>query len=168
MSRGSSGRSASNPLGRADYESVRLANQQASRVALLILISLVLHNAIVMVEQPVSSLLSEHPRWKIMKDLFGERFVAFNICMINFGGSSLKPTWLYSNSSKLRSLSSRPPVLAEGEAPETFRIIESQMTGKTQVEGGKGLKGTEAYPTEFGKAVADAHVDEITQNPEGD
>ena len=89
--------------------------------------------------------------------------------MKNFAGASLKPTWLFGNSPKLNDLVSRTPVITDDmDAPETFRNIESKSSGKKQVEGGKGLKGTEAYPTEFGKAIADAYLDDITVAPQGD
>ena len=79
LSRGSSGRSAQNPMGSQKYANVRLANQQVARVALLILIAAVLHNARVMVEQPVSSLLAKHPRWEQLQSIFGERLAIVHI-----------------------------------------------------------------------------------------
>ena len=66
-------------MGSQKYANVRLANQQVARVALLILIAAVLHNARVMVEQPVSSLLAKHPRWEQLQSIFGERLATVHI-----------------------------------------------------------------------------------------
>ena len=68
LNRGLSGRSAQQPLGRVEQQSVKTANEIASRVALLLLLA-VCRGVGCIVEQPGSSLLSVHPRFAQLRRL---------------------------------------------------------------------------------------------------
>jgi len=68
MSRGSTGRSAGAPLGRETSPAVVAANILASRVVVCILVA-VARGAMWCVEQPSSSLLERHPRFRLLEQL---------------------------------------------------------------------------------------------------
>lgn len=68
LSRGSTRRSASRPLGDPLCAAAQKANQMASRFSLLILLA-VARGAVWLVEQPCSSLLKNHPRFSLLETL---------------------------------------------------------------------------------------------------
>lgn len=68
INRGTSKRSASNPLGSPTQPTVQLANEIVARVGLLLLLAIARGVGWV-VEQPGSSLLPQHPRMQLLRQL---------------------------------------------------------------------------------------------------
>ena len=166
LSRGSSHRSKDNILGNDQYKNVRIANEQASRVALLILIALLLHNAIFVAEQPSSTLLPRHPRWELLKNVLGTWFQQVEFYMQPYGGKTPKRTWLCSNCESISKL-----VVPYDPDQETTLITTETVldhNGNTQVNGTKQVKETQAYPARFGEAVARTYANEVTTNAFGE
>jgi len=141
-------------------------NCQASRVVLLILTALLLHNALMMTEQPSSSLFEFHPRRRMLEDVLGPHLHRLHLWMGSYGSGSPKATYLYSNHHELAALW-RP---LGRQAPKTVQtVIESvSATGKRWVTGSADLKGTQSYPPDFGRAVANVVVNARVCTPIGD
>lgn len=92
-SRGSTKRSRTSPLGERSFPSVAMGNLQASRVAILLLLCAA-RSVFWVVEQPKGSLLELHPLiQKVFKMINAYKL---HIRMGDYGGETLKPTWLYS------------------------------------------------------------------------
>jgi len=68
MARGSTGRSKGNVLGRPGVKCVQEANMVISRLAILIMLA-VARGAMWCVEQPLSSLMPDHPRMRLLSRL---------------------------------------------------------------------------------------------------
>ena len=165
MARGSSGRSKEQPLGRQSHEKVRQANEQISRVVLLLLVAMLLHNAIFMAEQPASTLLPFHPRWQMLLKEF--QLFEVNLWMQPYGGTSPKRTWLCSNKECIQELClPLDPSIQTTVVTSETKI--SPISGKTSVTGTKDLKSTQAYPSQFGKAVARTYANAVVQESFGD
>ena len=97
MNRGTSKRTKDDPLGDQSKKSVANANTQVSRVCLLCMVAILLHNCFIMAEQPASSLFEYHPRWELLQHILGDSLQAVRMAMQPYGAESLKPTLLYGN-----------------------------------------------------------------------
>lgn len=95
-SRGSTGRTASNPLGWQHYESVAAQNVLVART-LLILLFCQSKRIWWVLEQPVGSLMERHPAFQRFLKLQGTKVHRLTTSMLWFGGETKKPTWLYSS-----------------------------------------------------------------------
>ena len=95
-SRGSSKRSSSRPLGEESYESVQDANRMVGRVVILLLLCQA-KRIWWLLEQPVNSLLEQHPLFQAFLKLPGVTVQRYTTSMFFFGGPTRKPTWLYSS-----------------------------------------------------------------------
>ena len=94
MSRGSTHRSVSNPLGRRDSDAVQIGNLLAARAICLLLIASATGIFWVM-EQPGTSLMYLHPLFQRLLKLVDVKQYRMN--MSDYGGDTLKPTILYSS-----------------------------------------------------------------------
>jgi hypothetical protein len=105
-----------------------------------------------MLEQPMSSLLQFHPRFRELIRRF-EIYRTF-IWMGAFGADSPKGTFLYSMHPCLEDLSGRPFDRAKfkGLLDEYYDV-----NGKACFDGNDLLKVSQAYPKDFGVAVGDLY-----------
>eukprot|EP00959_Pyramimonas_sp_CCMP1952_P319869 6693246-Pyramimonas_sp.AAC.1 len=156
IAQGATGRSSRNPMGKKT-EKVRQANEQASRCVLLLLVGMLLHNIRFMAEQPVSSLMSKHHRWVQFFEGLQGRLHEVNVWMQPFGADTPKRTWLASNCLDVHKLALPWDRSREASTVQTTHTSISSVSGKAQVTGTSALKKTQAYPAEFGKAVALAY-----------
>ena len=154
LSRSVTRRSTVHPLGLgSNAECVEQGNEMVAKLAVLLLI-VQAFDVLWVVEQPSGSLLQLHPRMQYM--LSHVHVVRSSWCMADFGGKTLKPTWLYSNAS-LRALHEyqvlRPPC-----AGKLAINARDAKTGKIRVTGDRAkLKESQAYPTKFGEAMAQTY-----------
>eukprot|EP00959_Pyramimonas_sp_CCMP1952_P273026 5707064-Pyramimonas_sp.AAC.2 len=156
------GRSQSRPLGDESVDFVKKANVSTSRICLLIALGIAMRGCIFMAEQPASSIFELHPRWQQLVAALGDNMHKISMWMQPYGGSSRKPTVLYSNSSALQLL--WQPL--DTSKPSEVRTFTSEVVnGKRCVHGTGSLKGTQAYPEGFGAAVANVYLNECAQNP---
>ena len=95
-SRGSTGRSASNPRGWEHYDSVAQQNVLVARTIIILLICQAKRVWWVL-EQPVGSLMQHHPTFQAFLKLAGIKVQRLTTSMVWFGGETKKPTWLYSS-----------------------------------------------------------------------
>ena len=98
-SRGSTGRTASNPLGWQHYESVAAQNVLVARTLLILLVCQSKRIWWVL-EQPVGSLMERHPAFQRFLKLPGIKVHRMTTSMLWFGAETKKPTWLYSSVSE--------------------------------------------------------------------
>ena len=93
MSRGTTLRTKARPLGRSDNEGVINGNIMTARVLILMLLASA-KGIFWLLEQPESSLMEHHPCFQEVLAMV--KLVKKTIYMQNYGGSSPKPTILYS------------------------------------------------------------------------
>lgn len=149
MSRGSTGRSRSRPMGDLTCKSTRLGNLLCART-LVILWLCAAQSVWFVLEQPSSSLMELHC-------LF-QRFIRriplrkLTIRMADFGSATAKPTILYSSHRAIDDLPSYKTAR---------RLVEREMVrhytnqkGEHRICGGKDLKSSQAYPRGFGQGMA--------------
>jgi len=153
ISRSSTGRSLRNVLGNVRSEVVAEANAMVSRMVLLILF-LCARCVAWLLEQPATSLMAQHPRMVMLKEL-SERTVGLtgfhevHTSMGAFGAATKKPTRLYSSEEWVHEMRRAVPRdFARDPKKQTVKIAKG---GK--VTGGPDLKETQAYPDEYGRAL---------------
>lgn len=95
-SRGSTLRSNSRPLGRTDSQKVHDGNIMTSRCMILCILAAA-KGVWWLVEQPATSIMELHPSFQIALKLLAP-IRRLRVLMSDFGGSSKKPTYLYSSS----------------------------------------------------------------------
>ena len=118
-----------------------------SRVALLVWV-LESKKAFWLYEQPHSSLLFQHPRMQqIVRKLSIYRC---HMHMGSYGAASPKPTFLWAPTPWVYRFSIPLPADREWEPTVTKKV---RADGSVQVTGNETLKGTQAYPQEFGLAT---------------
>ena len=147
-------------MGNEASEHVWKANKLVSRLVLLILVGIVLHNVRFWVEQPGSSILEKHTRWVELSQTLGGMLRTVHVWMGRYGGDTPKPTLLYTNS--LEDLP-EPPKSVRSSAPSVdgpstyMNFVDA--SGRSCVNGLRaGLKSSQTYPPGFGIAVASAHL----------
>jgi hypothetical protein len=140
-------------------EKVMNANTLVSRVVLLVMLALLMHNARFMTEQPGTSLLEGHPRWQMLQEIMGNSMNAVRMWMQPYGAPTPKATVLYGNLEDARAIH-RPldPNTTSGIATTTTYIDGS---GVRRVKGNKHLKESQSYPSGFGHAVADLYAKNV-------
>ncbi|CAE7244498.1 unnamed protein product [Symbiodinium sp. CCMP2592] len=94
MSRGSTKRSKYNARGNPSAPSVQQGNLMAARTAILLYLAAA-RGVWFVLEQPSGSLFQEHPRIQQLLRILKLRKKLIH--MLDFGGFSSKPTWLYSS-----------------------------------------------------------------------
>lgn len=93
MSRGTTCRTKARPLGRSDNEGVHNGNVMTARVLILMLLASA-KGIFWLLEQPASSIMEHHPCFQEVLGMV--HLVKKTIYMQNYGGTSPKPTILYS------------------------------------------------------------------------
>ena len=161
ISRGSTGRTKDNVLGNVEYTSVRMSNRLVSRVAHLVWLA-VRRKVFVIIEQPMDSLLWEHPRMKKLLLRYGLRDVRLELGA--YGALTPKPLILKTNvpwgeelrktltpedRCKLKDLCERADV-------QVCKRRKDE-NGKVRTSGGRDLKATQAYPLGFGATIGKCH-----------
>lgn len=152
MSRGSTLRSNSRPLGRTDSQKVHDGNIMTSRCMILCILAAA-KGVWWLVEQPATSIMELHPSFQIALKLLAP-IRRLRVLMLDFGGSSKKPTYLYSSHSCIDDLlDERRPPSGRSDAPEmVVRYIDSK--GVARCKGGRDLKCSQHYPRRFGRCLA--------------
>lgn len=150
MNRGTSCRKPWRPLGLVSVPSVRQANIMVSRVAMLCKLADNLGSWWCL-EQPRGSLLERHPR--IAQLIASGRVWRTSLNMADFGGSSLKPLWVYSNRQFVHELAewAQPVKLTD---PTKLAKVYIDSAGRKRVQGTSELKASQAYPDRLGEAAA--------------
>jgi hypothetical protein len=155
MNRGTSGRSREQPLGRLEHPSVRQANLVTARTCLLIVLCIAkgIHW---IVEQPSSSVMVYGPEMDVIKHHYN--MVEVKTWMGAFGAASPKATVLYSSSDWINAMqrSLDRTKLKKQDAGKNLDIARQYVdtAGRRRVQGGHGLKATQAYPDGFGVSLA--------------
>ena len=149
MSRGSTGRSEFNILGRPTG-CVLSANQMVSRASLLFWLGHTLGHTVV-IEQPASSLMALHPR---LQTIIGFITVyKVKTFLGHFRAESPKPIMLLSNCAHIGGVNKYK---LRNWLPASQNVTKTSVgsDGVHRVSGDKGLKETQTYPDGFGRAVA--------------
>eukprot|EP00959_Pyramimonas_sp_CCMP1952_P029723 623763-Pyramimonas_sp.AAC.1 len=154
LSRGSTGRTKRRPLGNQLLKCVRDGNCMVSRLCLLMFI-MYAKGVFFIIEQPANSLLEEHPKFK----LFRKHFTLYrkSISMINYGGDSRKPTWLYSAHKEIMDLDQYAPTspAPSSKNKKVEMVVKgTDKNGNVTVTGGKNLKESQSYPRQFGESLS--------------
>ena len=163
IGRSSTSRTRESPLGNTDHEKVHMANVLVSRVTLLMIAAIIMHNARVWAEQPSSSIMEFHPRWQQFNENLEGALHTIRFWMQPYGGTSPKLTLTYSNTDE--------DDMAELCKPLNPSIQCTACTAtrcSKGVTGGPDLKSTQAYPEAFGDAIAGLHLRHIARAPCGD
>ena len=143
IARSHSRRSNSNPLGDEDRADVRLSNEIAVRVSVLLQLCRSLRIWYV-VEQPVSSLLLEHPDMRRAVACTGASSVSVELGRV--GASSTKPLRLTGTAAWLNGVATQ--IKRRGRLQQPMALVERK--GKWLNGVGKLLKDSAAYPEELG------------------
>ncbi|CAL1130604.1 unnamed protein product [Cladocopium goreaui] len=144
LSRGSTLRSASRPLGRSDSKAVEDGNILAARALVLCLLA----SAKAMfwcLEQPASSLMYLHPCFQFLIRLLGMHRLRVN--MSNYGAPTKKATLLYSSHACLDDIQNY--TVEERLEQREMAVRYVNQKGENRVHGGKHLRASQAYPDEF-------------------
>ncbi len=166
FSSGSTGRTRSRPLGtKAKSMYIKSQNRLVSRICHLLWIAFQ-RGVYVIIEQPLSSMMEHHPRFRKLMRIF--RYFTVELDMGSFGGFSQKPTKLFGNAPWVRKLAKK---LTKWEkkviqmAPEHATVTKFYIDkhGNKKCSAGKGCKKTQSYPIGFGAANA-MHYDEFVKS----
>ena len=152
MSRSSTGRAVWQPLGDSWSASARAGNVMVSRMA-LVLYLLVAKQVMWIVEQPSSSLMFLHPRLSQFRRWAG--YLEARTTMAEYGGSSSKPTTLRGSPPWLQQLERKitPQTRARLRKEGVALADVAEENRRKTVTGNKNLKGSQAYPRGYAKAV---------------
>jgi len=149
MSRGSTLRSKSRPLGRRDSLAVREGNLLTVR-ALILLIICTAKGIWWVLEQPSTSIMEYHPLFQELLKMITVH--KKGIAMSSFGAPTKKRTTLYSSHAEIDDID-------QFQVPE--RLESKQMVirytnskGESRCCGGRDLKGSQAYPKQFADALS--------------
>ena len=147
---GTSGRRKWRPEGNSHYASVQRGNQMAARLALLLLLC----DAIGLwwtVEQPRGSLLFYHPRLQHVL----RKVQVFKVAVMqwDFGASSPKPTWLFSNRAWIADVAQHK-ILRQSFTKTVLVTTSTKADGSKAYQGNKNTKQSQNYPPAFGVAIA--------------
>lgn len=145
ISRSTSKRTSSNPMGDSSHTFVKEGNILMKHTCAVLLIAW-LRGVYVFVEQPCSSLMRLAEPMRSFFILIAN--IQVRVCLGSYGGSSPKPIYVYSNNQAVLSLKRKLPSKAKWD-----KLAE--ITEDGQVNGlSKKLKQSQAYPEKFGEAVA--------------
>ena len=150
------GRSRSDPLGTQTYPAVFISNMMVARSGILLAMAWLRSFGFVL-EQPQSSMISEHPALRFFASA-AKRLPCLNWQHVRtnlgaFGGPRPKAIQLWSNRKWAHKLKRNLKGLSF-DSGEAAGIVQDLGGGK--VAGGKNLKATQEYTPEFGDAVFDA------------
>ncbi len=160
MSRATFGRDICKPTGYAHSSTAQGANIMVSRVMLLMWLA-IHRGIIVMLEQPVSSLMQHHHRFQDL--IRANRLWVSKHTLGLFYGESAKPIMLFCNWPFVNGVNDYQ---ARAWCPVSSGVYTAHVDdlGRKRTTGASGLKATQAYPREFGRAVArvyDEHRAEV-------
>ncbi|CAK0878342.1 unnamed protein product [Prorocentrum cordatum] len=100
--------------------------------------------------------MERHPRFQE----FIKSHKLYRVCveMGRFGAPTAKPSWLYSAREFIQELPNYQG--AKSYQPGQNMLVDMVKTsdGAVQINGNHRLKGSQAYPKAFGKAVADLYM----------
>ena len=152
VSRSSSGRNARRPQGDTKISWVSQGNLQVKLTVTVLLVAF-MRGAYVYIEQPCSSMMELfEPMTSFVK------LIAQQKCRVTlgaYGAESAKPMYIYTNDPCAYRLQKKIP-----KGAEFVQLCTKSENGS--VTGIKGvLKASQAYPEDFGKAVASATVSNI-------
>ena len=158
LSRSSTHRSESSPLGRGETSRVvSEANEMVATMSALIRWSLAKQGVFIL-EQPATSLMIKHPRLAALKLDLSRRLSwhETRMHMGAWGAPTMKPSVLYGNVpvSILKRPLSAADKLRIKERSSEHKVTEIDAWGR--VAGSEGLKATQEYPLEYGEAAATA------------
>ena len=153
LSRSSTGRAIWQPLGDCWSDSARAGNIMVSRMT-LILYLLVAKQVMWIVEQPSSSLMFLHPRLSQFRRWGG--YLEVLTYMAEYGGSTSKPTTLRGSPRWLPELEAKITPATRARLREegvSLADVSIGKHGRKVVTGNQNLKGSQAYPRGYAKAV---------------
>ena len=106
------------------------------------------------VEQPRGSMMQH---WSRFEWFINTRNVyRHKIHMVNYGGESKKPTWLYSNMWWIQCIEQyQPASLTVRPKAEVLATTYLDRKGVKKCNGNQDTKGSQAYPIGFGYAVCE-------------
>lgn len=150
MNSGTSGRSQSRPLGREEFQSVANGNILCARTLVILWICAALQIWWI-VEQPQGSFMEHHPCFQHVLALLDVH--RHRMTMGSYGGSSEKPTWLYSCKREISELAQFRPATTR---VTTVALVDRYLdgSGRMRIKGNKFLKASQSYPLGFGRALA--------------
>ncbi|CAJ1372520.1 unnamed protein product [Effrenium voratum] len=155
MSRGSTGRSLGNPGGDPRFPATNSGNVLCSRTLVLLWIAAALQCWWVL-EQPQGSLMEHYAPFQAF--LKRVRAWRHRMKMLDYGGPSAKPTWLYSSRKEIEHLEQfaprHLPAVDRDREPCEMVIHYKDTKGIDRIKGGKDLKKSQAYPRLFGRSLA--------------
>ncbi|CAK9007318.1 unnamed protein product [Durusdinium trenchii] len=149
INRGTSGRTAEDPLGRTWYPSVARANLMLVR-AVLIIHTILYHQGHWMLENPLSSIIDLAPR---LATLMQHRVAHQTMTWLGmYGGTTQKPVKLFSSDKFVHRLYRK---LERSRFPKSNTTIKYRNArGEWKFKGSDQLKVSQVYPPKFGQAVA--------------
>ena len=152
VSRSSSRRSATRPEGDTKISWVSQGNLQVKLTVTVLLVAF-LRGAYVYVEQPCSSIMELfEPMTSFVKLIAKQKC---RVALGAYGAKSAKPIYIYTNDPCAHRLTKKIP-----KGTEFVQLCSKSENGS--VTGIKGvLKASQAYPEDFGKAVASATASNI-------
>ena len=158
MSRSFSGRSRSRPLGNVENDTVQRANVMVSRTILIIWL-LTARGCLWVLEQPSGSTMQYHPRFNEL--LTRVKIYRTHVRMCEFGGDSVKGTWLYSAHKLIGRIGSYRTTDTVTELP-VKKLTQQRLNyeGRFVTDGLRGdMKESQHYPPGFGRALASLFAD---------
>ena len=152
VSRSSSRRTATRPEGDTKISWVSQGNRQVKLTVTVLLVAF-LRGAYVYVEQPCSSIMELfEPMTSFVKLIAKQKC---RVALGAYGAESAKPIYIYTNDPCAHRLTKKTP-----KGTEFVQLCSKSENGS--VTGIKGvLKASQAYPEDFGKAVASATASNI-------
>ncbi|CAK9002504.1 unnamed protein product [Durusdinium trenchii] len=142
MSRGSTKRSDSCPMGDLNSPAVRLGNLLTARTIVILMI-LAAQGVWFALEQPSSSLMEKHVLFQRLVGLVSIR--RMSIMMGDFAGPTLKPTWLYSSHVDVQDIERFKVARRLDPQREMVRHYQDGK-GRARITGGSALKSSQTYP----------------------
>ncbi|CAJ1372230.1 unnamed protein product [Effrenium voratum] len=150
MSRGSTLRSPTRPLGRGDSQKVADGNLHVARCAVLCILAAA-KGIFWLLEQPSTSIMETHPSFQKMLKILHVRKLIFD--MKDFGANTQKRTILYSSHEEVDDLLLHKHPRKRCHSKEMV-IRYTDSSGKSRCKGGRDLKMSQTYPREFGHALS--------------
>lgn len=152
VARGSTHRSLGRPLGEESLPACRLGNVMVARCCLLVFLAAA-RGIWWVLEQPRGSLLQYHPAFQLLSSML--KVYRKHIKMGNFGSLTEKGTWLYSGHRDIDGIDDFQPrnLPSTGDKVNLVDVYYDKK-GIRRVKGNGQLKRSQAYPKQFGRALA--------------
>eukprot|EP00435_Cladocopium_sp_Y103_P027890 s546_g6.t3 len=157
VSRGSTYRSYTNPMGHQAYQAVSFGNRMMSRCVLIILVILA-QNGIFGLEQPLQSLAPRHKRLEWLMNRVAFVYVVY-FHMMHFGKCCPKPSQMLSNLRTISMLNMGPLTRDQRDSVERVETCRKyrDRDGYLRYQGTRALKSTQSYTRAFGKRLLEAY-----------